>query len=265
MIVRFYRILQHLSIDIVFGAVILLHFFSNQLQVSVGWPVYILLGSSIWMIYTIDHLRDSSIAKIALRERYVFHAQNRISLRIALAVVCLASVGCLFYLNTEIIVGGFFLALLCLVYILFHSLLAKKGLKELYIAIIYTCGVFLAPIIVSQSFNLYAMIMLLLLSFLNLILFSWFEFEEDHSDSFGSLATEVGKGKLEKIIYTIAALGLALSFLGLSESFIVSAFFIIGFWVLALLILNPSWSKKGGRYRGIADAIFLIPILFELL
>ena len=76
MIGRAYRTAQILSIDIVIGAVILLRFFCAYFDVSPGWEVYVMLGGTVWLIYTADHLRDAEKTVQSKRERYLFHRRN---------------------------------------------------------------------------------------------------------------------------------------------------------------------------------------------
>ncbi len=265
MIFRIYSVFQHLSIDIVFGAVILLHFFSKLYEVSVGWPAYLLLGSSIWLIYTIDHLRDSKAALSGTRERYVFHARNERWLKLVIVIVLIIAGVCLFFVNRSILIGGSVLVLFSILYVVFQSKFAKYGLKETYISIVYTLGILVAPIAVSRSFDSYSFFLLWILTFLNLIIFSWFEYEEDVNDSFASIATRLGSDKLTKLVVGISSIGFALGFLSISEKMIYSFYLIIVLCVFILLVFNPSWAKRKSRYRTIGDAVFLLPILFELL
>ncbi len=265
MIGRIYNVLQHLSIDIVFGAVILLHFFSKIYEVSVGWPAYVLLGSSIWLIYTIDHLRDSKVAVSGKRERYVFHARNEQSLKLAIVIVLILSGVCLFFVHQAVLVGGAILVAFSILYAFFQSTFAKLGLKEVYISIVYTLGILVAPIAISQSFDVYSFFLLWILTFLNLIIFSWFEYNDDLIDSFASLATKLGTVKLTRLILVITSIGFALGFLSIGEKSSYSIYLLMVLVVFTLLVFNPTWAKQKSRYRTIGDAVFLLPILFEFL
>ncbi|MEP1095014.1 MAG: hypothetical protein ABJG78_07875 [Cyclobacteriaceae bacterium] len=265
MILRAYRLLQHLSIDIVFGAVILLHFFSKIYNTSPDWPTYVLLGCSIWLIYTFDHLRDSKSAKVGSRERYMFHFRNRKALQVGMiAVLCLA-LTCLLFVPFILIVGGSILAAFCLLYVASQSRLSRWGMKEAYIAVIYTLGVLLSPICATLNFDVYSFFVLLILTFLNLIIFSWFEFEEDRKDSFTSIATQMGKAKLFKFILTVSSIGFALGILSLNSFPTYASYLVLVLLIFVFLVFNSEWAKLEGRYRTIGDAVFLFPILLELL
>ena len=262
---RVYRLLQHLSIDIVFGAVILLHFFSKAYNVSINWSAYCLLGSSIWLIYTIDHLRDSKSAESGTRERYVFHSRYRSQLKATVIIVTFLSLICLYFVPIEIIVSGGILGGFCIVYVLFQASIAKKGLKEFYIAIVYTFGILLVPISLTRQFDLHTFFILLILSFLNLVIFSWFEIDEDKEDSFRSIATQLGRDKSSKLILSILSVGFALGVTAIASNSIYTYYLIGVLVIFSLLVFQRNWAKQRDRYRTIGDAVFLLPILFELL
>ncbi|MEP5611822.1 MAG: hypothetical protein ABJP45_06205 [Cyclobacteriaceae bacterium] len=265
MIRRAYRLLQHLSIDIVFGAVILLHFFSKIYGTSPSWQTSTLLGCSIWLIYTFDHLRDSRSAKLGNRERYTFHSRNQKALRIGMMVVFCLALTTLFFVPRQLILGGSILVVFSLVYVLFQTTFSRLGMKEAYIAIIYTLGVLLSPIVATQNFDGYSFIVLLILSFLNLIIFSWFEFEEDEADSFTSIATQMGKSNLFKLILAISSIGFAIAILSFDRFPMYAAYMLIVLVIFVLLVFNDQWAMQKSRYRKIGDAVFLLPILLEIL
>ena len=265
MILRFYRALHYLSIDIVLGAAILLHFFSKPFEIPIPWSVYTLLASSIWLIYTIDHLRDSISSQYSARARYVFHSKNKDSLKIAIVSVVVLSAISLFFLPQSILISGGILSFFCLTYIFFQPKLAGVGLKELYVALIYSLGIMLAPVSLKGEFHAYLFAILLILAFLNLTMFSWFDHGDDSKDSFKSIATVLGVEQTQKLIVLMSAVGLAIGFSGLQYSFLFSIYFIVVLFVYIFIALNPIWARKEGRYRTIGDGVFLLPILFEML
>ncbi|MEQ9402585.1 MAG: hypothetical protein RIM99_03275 [Cyclobacteriaceae bacterium] len=256
--------MQHLSIDIVLGAVILLRFFSKLLEVTVEWPVYVLLASAVWSVYTIDHIRDSVSTKKSGRDRYLFHKQYARPLKITIILVVMFSSICIFYIPESVLISGLVLTSLCLLYILFQSRLAQLGLKELYVATMYSLGILLAPFSIAESFDIYMFLVLLTLAFLNLTIFSWFEIQQDEQDSFSSIAIILGKGKTEMLILSVCALGLALGISGLVFVFNLSIFFLLMTGLFSFLTLKKEWSSKMERYRTVGDAVFILPIFFEL-
>ncbi len=262
MIGRFYSVLQHLSIDIVIGAVILLRFFCVQANVDVGLPVYFLLASAVWLIYTTDHLRDTKQAKKPKRSRYLFHEQNENVLKIVMSIVILFCIFCVFMVPMMILFAGIVLGALSLIYLTIQNWLSKNGLKELYVSIIYTSGILLAPFVLAKQFDGFIFSLLLIATFLNLILFSWFEEEEDRKDRFNSIATKWKSKNVEKLCLLLISIGMAFTILNFD---LISLYFLIVFAVFAIMVLRKGRLSKSGIYRMIGDGVFLIPALFELL
>lgn len=261
---HFFKVLQYLSIDIVIGAVILLRFFSLEAEVSVEWPVYFLLGSAVWLIYSIDHLKDAKKAHTRSRGRYVFHSTNKRTIIFVMLIVLAFSIAILFYVGLDLIHGGLIVAGLCVIYLLIHQKLALAGLKEVYIALTYSTGILLVPIIYSNQFDIGTFLLLFTLAVLNLIMFSWMEREEDEKDGFSSIATKLGYLRTEKLMLPIFSVGLALAFSTLWTKPEVAFYFILSFLLYGIVILNPEWAKEHMRYRTIGDGVFILPILIEL-
>lgn len=262
MIRRFYSVLQYLSVDIVIGAVILLRFFCAQMEVKIGLPIYFLLASAVWLIYTTDHLRDAKRAKKPKRARYLYHEQNESTLKFTMGIVIFSCIVCMFMVPMMILFGGLVLGSLSLVYLSVQFWLARYGLKELYVSIIYTSGILLAPFVLGQHFDWLIFILLFLATFLNLILFSWFEEAEDRKDRFSSIATKWKSENLEKLILGLLSIGVALSILHFS---LVSFYFLIVFVVFSIMFLGKEKLYRLAIYRSLGDGVFLLPILLELL
>ncbi len=257
----FYRKAQYLSLDIVLGAVILLRFFSNELAVSPSILIYFLLGASVWLIYTADHLRDAKSGKLSTRGRYQFHLNNEWILKVVGLVVLTASIIALFYIDMSIFLAGLVLIGFAGLYLLVQDALAKNGLKEFYVALVYSSGILLPPFVLASLIRWDILFLLILLTFSNLILFSWYEKKEDEADGFSSIATSVSKANLQRIIYSTLSFGLALAFL--LDYSRVNVFFFIGFTIYVMLSVSLNWANQNQRYRIIGDGVFLLPILFE--
>lgn len=265
MIIRFYKTLQHLSIDIVIGAVVLLHFFSKPFEVDLDWTMYLVLGITVWLIYTADHLQDATRVMDSTRARYTFHLKYKALLIVAGSLMTIVATISLFFLPQEVLLLGSLLFGLCVFYLIFQSKLAPKGMKELYVSAIYALGILLAPISLSGSFLIHPFVILIILAFANLIIFSWFELEDDRKDSILSIATVLGKKGTEKLILIVASVGLSVGVAGIEHAPNHSLYFIAALILYAILLLNPQWSKKNERYRLIGDGAFVLPIFFEWL
>lgn len=265
MIPKFYRTLQYLSIDIVLGAVILLHFFSKPFGISVEWPSYVSLASAVWLIYTIDHLKDARASADPKRGRYLFHLRYARTLKLSIVLVTSVAGVCLFFLPTSILFLGSILGALCLLYLLFQSSLARLGLKECYASIMYSFGILITPIALSGTFDIFDFFILFALSFTNLLIFSWFEVEEDKEDSIRSVATVKGTKRTEKLIWILISLGLAMGFSGILSQPHHCVYLIVVLLIYWILLVSPEWARKNQRYRTIGDGVFMLPLVLALL
>lgn len=265
MIGRIYQVLQHLSIDIALGAVVLLHFFSKPFQVDLDWSMYLLLASSIWVIYTVDHLRDAKLGKDGSRARYAYHRKHSKPLKITLVIVVLLSATLTVRLPLSVIVGGSILVFFSILYALLQSRLAKWGAKEAYVACIYTCGVLVAPVALTQTLDPFLFVILFILAFTNLILFSWYEFAADREDGFRSIATTLGTSRLEKLIMIVIAFGLACAISGIFSRPWHALYGFIALGIYSGLLIYNQHPKALKYYRVIGDGVFILPIILEWL
>ncbi|WP_424962952.1 hypothetical protein [Ekhidna sp.] len=262
MIGRAYRTAQILSIDIVIGVVILLRFFCVQFAVTPGWEVYVLLGGVVWLIYTADHLRDAEQSIRSSRERYLFHRDHRKPLVIVAGIVLLVLSILIFFIPLVIFLGGFALAVFSFIYLLMQHRLSRFLSKELYVALVYSAGILMIPFLLSQTYSWDVFLLMVLLTFVNLSLFSWYEREEDIKDKFQSIATELNGKRLEQIMLLLISIGLAIAIPSIN---IITIYFIAGFVIYALMIIFSDWFRLNHRYRAIGDGVFLLPIIFEWL
>lgn len=258
MIARFYKTLQILSIDVAIGAISLLHFFSVE---KIEWSVYILLGLAIWIIYTVDHLKDARKASDSNRKRYQYHHKNAVWLKTLVAVGLIIAFTLCLFVPVQIVLGGVIIGFLSGIYILFQARIAHIKLKECYIAGVYTSGVLLVPFMQTNLVDFYLFILLFLLAFLNLTLFSWMEIDEDKKDGFSSIATRLGQQNAYKFLVSVLFFDLILVFPGIIKGIPYIGFFTIALFLYAFLILFPNWSSINGRYRTVGDGIFLLPLV----
>ncbi|MEO1255895.1 MAG: hypothetical protein AAFY41_13585 [Bacteroidota bacterium] len=256
-----YRTLQILSIDIVIGVVILLRFFCAQFGVEAGWQVYALLAITVWVIYTLDHLNDARKVD-SQRERYRFHSEHQKFLLIAILFLVFFAVSLLFFIPLIIVIGGVILAGLSGIYLMIQHRLSFFFSKELYVSLVYTLGIMMVPSLLAQQFRWDFTILLFLLSFSNLVIFSWYERFDDIQDGFESIATRLTERSVEKIVLLSIVLGLSLSILAFDKVYL---FFTLSFVVYTLLFLRRFFFQQNHWYRTLGDAVFLLPILFEWL
>src|SRR5258708_19860438 len=144
-LVQFYQLANLLSIDVVAGAVVSGLFIARILQVHIlPWGLAV-LGLTVWVIYTTDHLLDARrLGAPAATARHRFHQSHFRELVMVLAVVVVIDVAMTFLIRKPVLSSGLALAGMVGIYLLIqHSL---KSLKELSATLLYCSGVALPPL-----------------------------------------------------------------------------------------------------------------------
>lgn len=275
-LLKAYRIFNALSLDVALGACITSMFIASYLQVSLSVATILSLGISVWLIYTADHLMDAKqITHQPHTFRHYFHQKYfKVIMSIA-GAVGLFQLLLLFYLPLNTLLGGLLLLFIVGLYFLLLWLMRFKKVyhKEILIALVYACGVFLPPFSISKGALditiglLFFQIVLLALS--NLLIFSLLEISSDQKDQQTSLAILLGNTATKRLVFGLLIFGVMLSislfFSASAQSMAVAeiTLFMMNS-VLGLILLFPSW-RKNDNYRLIGDAVFYIPIVFILL
>lgn len=264
-----YRFLNLLSLDVAAGAVICAMFFAKLLHVTVLLQGLFALGVTVWIIYTIDHLRDARrIGRNASSARHRFHYRYFRLLLVAV-VVGTAFVGWMVtFIRQQALAGGVVLAVLVLCYLIVHRYL--RWMKEIMVAVLYTCGVLLLSVTASgqplgpQQYLLFCAFALLAL--INLLILSWYDYPRDVRDRQVSFAVLFGRGTSRRIVclllFSNAFTLLALLFfypkpLAVLVMFAMNA-------VLCVIFVCDAFMQKNDRYRLYADAVFLLPVTYLL-
>ena len=270
------KYISWLSIDVVFGAMAGMLFFSKLIHVSLNWGIFALLGLAVWSIYTLDHLLDARRDSGNLSPRHQFHRKNRTVLfLILLVVVVIGIVGAYLLLGIggELLLSG----LLAGFILLSRFLIWKAGsslswLKELSIAVYYVLGISWMPLFraeaVDRIWEVFAFFgAYLFLAFLNLLMLSYLDREQDQSAGFTSAAQAIPPLKMLEIIRRLAFL---LIFSSLAAFILMPSFFRAFSCLLLLMSLihylnffNPKLSPSEKRMR--MEAAFLIPFLLIFL
>lgn len=272
-IINWYKVFQALSLDVVFGAVIISLSICKYFLVQIPVTIFICLAMTIWLIYTIDHLLDAKrIKNKASTFRHQFH--QKYQKRIFIAVLFFFDVDVCFTFglpNTVFYAGGI------LVFpIIIYLLLAQRTTlwaKEIFVACIYTIGIFLGPICLS-NYNLLSIQWLLipqvlLLVFSNLLIFSWFDYLKDLKDGNTSIIIRFGKSISEKIIfYTIVTsmiFSVAIIILRPFEpTIVIQIIMLLMNFLLLLIFKKEHLFRLNDVYRVIGDGVFFIPLIFLL-
>ncbi len=258
-----------LSLDIVLGSVISALFFARLFAVAILPYGLASLALTVWIIYTADHLLDArAISKVAASERHRFHQKHFHLLKIIVAIAVLLDVVLIFFMRKPVFVSGIFLAAFVFVYLLAQRYL--RVLKEFFVAFFYTCGVLLPSLsVTSVELNFgYGLVIFqfLVIAWTNLLLFSWFDYDEDRTDLQDSFVTIAGKRFAYYFIGAVGIFNLCLSWWLWKIDFNLQVIVILAFMQLILLVIlllhRPM--KRGNVYRLLGDAVFALPLVYIL-
>lgn len=264
-----YRFANLLSLDVSLGAVICAGFFSKVFGVRADLYATLVLGLSVWIIYTADHLLDARKTKaLASTRRHQFHQRNFNILAGLLAVAVVLNVIFLFIIPRIMILPGIILGVIVVMYLLAQQYLIL--MKEFSGAILYTAGVSLPAVAyVWHGISGYQLILLLhfmLTAWMNLLLFSLFDKRFDERDRHTSFATTVGESTVSSLIFILFVFCLGLTFYETTGPFSIPSLVVLFMDVVLLIILiMRKHFDVQDRYRLLGDAVFLFPALYILI
>jgi 4-hydroxybenzoate polyprenyltransferase len=258
-----------LSLDVSIGAVLSALFFAQILHVSILPYGLATLALTVWIIYTIDHLRDArSIGAKASTARHLFHQRYFKALFILLILAIVVDGLLILFIRRQVFVYGVALGGIVGCY-----LVIQRGLyylKEHFVALLYTLGVLLPSIAITSIpiSNLHKILfgLFFLAALLNLMIFSWFDREKDIKDHRQSFVTLFGSRFTKGWICFLFAVFLLLSLwlLVVSRTPALAAMFLLMGIVLLILFVRADVFKHNESFRLIGDAIFFLPGVYIL-
>lgn len=266
----FNQIYQHiniLSLDVVAGSVVSALFFSRLLDVTPDALVFFCLALTVWIIYTVDHLRDArSISSPAATDRHRFHQIHFKVIVIILITTIVVNFIIVFFLPPAVIRFGLALGLVVLLYLMFQRYL--KFLKEAFVACLYTAGVVLPSLAFFQGSLLSEHYLIIakfaIMALMNLLLFSLFDLEVDRDQEQQSFVTWFGPAATH---YAILFLGVLNIFSGLwlwnFDTRVASIFITMNVLLITVFFLKRQ-VVPNSYYRMVGDSVFLIPVLYLL-
>ncbi|WP_373521411.1 hypothetical protein [Aquiflexum sp.] len=266
-----------LSIDVVFGSMAGMYFFSEILETSCPLLSYFLLGFAVWGIYTLDHLVDAKLAKEkATSPRHQFHQKYFRLISISWLLVMLIGFLLLIFFS-EIyftIIPGIILALSMALWMGCLKWFGEKAswLKEISTAGFYVSGITLVPwILKSPDFDpkIYFLLVLayLIIAFLNLLILSFIDQKGDERDKFGSILVLFTKTQISSLIWYLGVFCLIFLIIIL---FWQPSFFRIHTSLLLLMLLFhliqfASIGKDVAVVRQKLEAVFILPLVLLLI
>ena len=263
-----YRQINLLSLDIATGVVICTLFFARIFQAHTRPQGMIVLWLTVWIIYTADHLLDAyRIKGKAATERHRFHQQHFFVLIMLLGLGLLINGILVFFLKAEVFHWGVWLIVVVFGYLVFQKHL--RFFKEFIAATLYSGGVLLPPLALSplplDFFKAMLLLQFFLIAWSNLILFSWFDEENDIRDKHNSFVTTMGRTRTGIFLALVFAVSVALCVFQFSYHtpwLMPIVILMVMNGVLIFIFLNRSWFTPYDRFRLWGDAVFLFPIVF---
>ena len=241
-----------------------------DVAVPIFW--WILLPTTVWVIYTADHLLDAHKgAGTIVSQRHLFHKNHFRSLApfcFATGLsICFIS---LLYFPIYLLMAGILLGIICIAYLLYSRFVQIYTLpKEIIIAILYTAGIWYAPLMLSKFaiIQLIPIVLTFLTALNNIVLFSVLGKSEDLKSGFGSIAIVMDEGLITKLLKIdiigtiIISVIMAYLFQSQTRICIVSIIFAVMNLTLCSIFMFRSLLIINDRYRIIGEAIFILPFV----
>lgn len=250
-------------------------FLSEVARVDIPWQIYLIIGLSVWSIYTIDHLLDAKkLSDQSAPSRYSSHQKN---IKPIIILVALAIITCLIFAFTtlpkDLLYYGIILSGFTLLYFLLRLFLKIlfSGLKELMAAIIYTAGVVIPSYFFMEDFNFYyslVALQLFCLVFANLLICAVWDENWDRANAYDSMAVLFGRKFINRLLFSLIAIAVISASAGffLYSGFYLAVQLVILFMGLALILIYYFAEDKGEiLQRFLIDSIFFIPLLLFIL
>ncbi|MEX1241233.1 MAG: hypothetical protein WEB30_16045 [Cyclobacteriaceae bacterium] len=266
-VMNVYQYVNILSLDVAAGAVICSLFFARIFHVVVSPYGLAALALTVWVIYTIDHLRDAKTIKtVASTDRHRFHQKY---FRLILAILCFViavNFILIWFVPQRVLIVGLALWVIVMVYLVFQRYL--KFLKEFFVALLYTAGILL-PSFSAMTLNPHTVHWVLIGKFfitalMNLLLFSLFDCKEDQDQNQHSFVTWFGPASTRTGILLLGLVNI-LSGIGLWSFDPGAALIFISMNMMLLAILFfQKHLMSDNRYRIFGDAVFFVPLLYLL-
>ena len=277
---NFHNIYQILSLDVVLGTLALGYMATKLLDVIPNPYWWIILPLTVWVVYSLDHIIDSYKNKenaVILRHRFHYIFRKPIIITIVIAGLTSITLSIIF-LEKQVVFYGLLLSLVIISYFLIIYFLKRNKSaflqKELIIAFVYTTGIFLAPLVWYGDVPSYPILLVIfnifILAWIEGILISWFDYDDDIKDGHTSFTVIIGKKNTHRFIIVIQVLLAILtkvSMLVVTTKIEFAALIITMVMniILLIIILNPEKLYKNNYYRFIGESVFLIPVLIILI
>lgn len=272
----FLKILQYLNFDVVLGAVLSLLMVQHLSGIMPQLSISVCLALAVFVVYSADRLLDVFGKKesdiLTTRHRFYFRHFGGLALLTAQAI-WVGGVVAWQYLPDDVWNFGIKLTSAVIAYLLLIQLLPKFIKiffpKEILIACVYCVGIWGS--VKAQgaliSFAWYwAAGVFGLIALLNLLLFTYYEYDRDLKQQQAALFHRWGKKKI-KVIFNALAIIIIFLIVVLAWQkhtpniwlMVEATELLMALWLL-FVMQQPKLFRRASRYRFAADAVFLFPI-----
>lgn len=270
----FIHFINNYSIWVSLGSFSSYLFFSRIYQVAPNMLVALGLSLGVWFIYTLDHLLDAlKLKENSSTLRHAVHYTNQKSIKLLLVVVAIILgimafyVPPVYYLFCGSLIA--FTGLHFLInYLVPEQVKRKFFMKEVFIAFVVTLGFVLTPYVEVPPKEIFGGIRFIFgvfygINLSNLLLFSYFDKEEDENSNTMSIARIYTDSTVKMFVYGSLTLAMIWSTILLQRFEIAWIhFFLFASMVATLFIIAvfPIFFKRNDRYRFWGDFIYVYPM-----
>ncbi|MDJ1495766.1 hypothetical protein QNI19_22710 [Cytophagaceae bacterium DM2B3-1] len=270
-VITIYEKISILSLDVVAGAVCCSAMFARQMHIKIFWYQYFVLASSVWLIYTIDHLLDAVRNPTLISPRHRFHKKYQKTLCILSVLVCVITTWLAFTkLPIAVIWFGMALGASMLVYLaLTHFFSFSFFFKEGWVAFLYTLGVWGSVAVQTshiQQTHLFAGGIFGMIILQQAMLLAWYESEEDTQQEMLSLMQRQNAAHLHLFLKALIILALGATIgclLLLNNTSLDQKVWLTLLIIASLLSVITFFSglfREAYSYRFLSDGILLLPV-----
>ncbi|HEX3007240.1 MAG TPA: hypothetical protein VHO90_06445 [Bacteroidales bacterium] len=260
--------MHKLSLDIVAGSVGSYVFASRVMDFAVSPWFALLLALSVWTIYLADHFLDSR--KLSSRKYLIFRRYRGLMILLLVIVVLTDIVLIIKVADVALLLHGSVLGLILVAYLaLQHFLPLQKRIffpKEVLIALVYTAAVWLYPVARSGELSWLQLLLMLvhfMLVLMNVVVFSYFEREDDMRDYRISLFSGLPDASFRRFIVAWGTTIMLASFAILTVTFYIPA--IVPALIAFLYCLEIHYRHTpfvNNYYAEATDGAFLLFLIF---
>lgn len=263
---QLYRYVNILSLDVVAGALAGALFFGSILNVPVTIFPLATLALTVWIVYTLDHLRDALfITRVASTDRHRYHQDHFAILSLVVLILALLDLTLILFLPARLFEVGWALGIVVMLYLLLQRYL--MFMKEFFVACLYTAGILLPSLAADPEWIMIHFILIgkyFITAWMNLLLFSLIDYHEDRRQQQHSFVTWFGPVSTRNGILLLGIVNITSGLWVWHFNWRVATLFIsMNILLLAILFLRKHLVIHN-YYRIAGDAVFLIPLLYLL-